>query len=140
MPIAPQEKSSPSPQNLVFKFQTTAPLSSKLETWKPSYTLSPLLILTFYHQLLTTNDQILESPDCSFCPNCSELSLLSCLPAPAPCIPSLLYTLPEGLFQNVTLITGCMCACVCSVMSDSVTLWTVDHETPLSMEFSMQEY
>ena len=30
--------------------------------------------------------------------------------------------------------------CVCSVVSDSVTLWTVAHQTSLSMEFSRQEY
>ena len=29
---------------------------------------------------------------------------------------------------------------VCSVMSDSVTPWTVTHQTPLSMGFSRQEY
>ena len=28
----------------------------------------------------------------------------------------------------------------CSVMSNSVTPWTVAHQTPLSMEFSRQEY
>ena len=27
-----------------------------------------------------------------------------------------------------------------SVMSDSVTLWTVAHQAPLPMEFSRQEY
>ena len=30
--------------------------------------------------------------------------------------------------------------CVCSVTSDSVTPWTITHQTPLSMEFSRQEY
>ena len=31
--------------------------------------------------------------------------------------------------------------CVCSVMPESfVTPWTVDHQAPLSMEFSMEEY
>ena len=35
----------------------------------------------------------------------------------------------------------CVCVCVgCSVMSDSVTPWTVVHKAPLSMEFSRQEY
>ena len=29
---------------------------------------------------------------------------------------------------------------MCSVMSDSVTPWTVDHQDLLSMEFSRQEY
>ena len=30
--------------------------------------------------------------------------------------------------------------CVCSVVSDSVTLWIVAHQAPLSTEFSRQEY
>ena len=30
--------------------------------------------------------------------------------------------------------------CVCSVMSDSVTPWSVAYQIPLSMEFSRQEY
>ena len=30
--------------------------------------------------------------------------------------------------------------CTQSVMSDSVTSWTVTHQAPLSMEFSRQEY
>ena len=37
----------------------------------------------------------------------------------------------------------CVCVCVCvsrSVVSDSVTLWTVACQTLLSMEFSRQEY
>jgi len=35
----------------------------------------------------------------------------------------------------------CVCVCVsCSVVSDSVTPWTVAHQAPLSMEFSRQEY
>ena len=34
-----------------------------------------------------------------------------------------------------------MCVwCVCSVMSDFVTPWTVAHQAPLSMEFSRQEH
>ena len=34
-----------------------------------------------------------------------------------------------------------LCACsVTSVLSDSVTLWTVVHQAPLSMRFSKQEY
>ena len=34
-----------------------------------------------------------------------------------------------------------MCACsVTSVMSNSATVWTVAHQTPLSMRFSRQEY
>ena len=34
----------------------------------------------------------------------------------------------------------CACVCVCSVVSDSVALWTVAHQAPLSVEFSRQEY
>ena len=30
--------------------------------------------------------------------------------------------------------------CVCAIVSDSVTLWTVAHHAPLSMEYSRQEY
>ena len=30
--------------------------------------------------------------------------------------------------------------CVCSVMSNSTTLWTIAHQAPLSMGFSRQEY
>ena len=33
---------------------------------------------------------------------------------------------------------GCMCAC--SVVSDSVTSWTIVPQAPLSMGFSRQEY
>ena len=33
-----------------------------------------------------------------------------------------------------------MCVCVCSVMSDSVTPWTVDHQAPQSIELFRQEY
>ena len=33
-----------------------------------------------------------------------------------------------------------MCLHACSVISDSVTLWTVAHQAPLSMELSWQEY
>ena len=35
---------------------------------------------------------------------------------------------------------GKTCLCVCSVMSDSVTLWTVPLQGPLSMGFTRQEY
>ena len=35
----------------------------------------------------------------------------------------------------------CVCVCIsCSVVSDSVTPWTVAHQAPLSVEFSRQEY
>ena len=32
-----------------------------------------------------------------------------------------------------------MCVCVCSVVSDSATPWTVAHQAPLSMGFFRQE-
>ena len=38
----------------------------------------------------------------------------------------------------------CVCVCVCvlshSVVSDSTTAWTIDHQSPLFMELSRQEY
>ena len=37
-------------------------------------------------------------------------------------------------------ISGRMCVCIHSVMSDSATPWTVACQVPLSMEFSRQEY
>ena len=46
------------------------------------------------------------------------------------------------LFSQSRLLT-ILCVCVCisrSVMSNSVTPWTVTHQGPLSMEFSRQEY
>ena len=33
-----------------------------------------------------------------------------------------------------------VCLSVCSIMSDSVKLWTVAHQAPLSIGFSRQEY
>ena len=33
-----------------------------------------------------------------------------------------------------------VCECKLLVMSNSVTIWTVAHQTPLSMGFSRQEY
>ena len=38
------------------------------------------------------------------------------------------------------MVRAFVCVCVCSVMSDSVILWTVAPQGPLSMEFSRQEY
>ena len=35
---------------------------------------------------------------------------------------------------------GCVPTLNCSVISDSVTLWSVAHQAPLSMEFSSHEY
>ena len=46
--------------------------------------------------------------------------------------------------QAVQCLTDtCVCVCVCvsrSVVSDSVTPWSVARQAPLSMEFSRQEY
>ena len=33
-----------------------------------------------------------------------------------------------------------LCGCICAVMSDSVTPWTVAHQAPLSVGFPRQEY
>ena len=41
-------------------------------------------------------------------------------------------------FSHASCNIWCMCAC--SVMSNSVTPWTVAHQAPLSIEFSNQEY
>ena len=37
-------------------------------------------------------------------------------------------------------MTGCVACCGASVVSDSVTPWTVTRQTPLSMGFSRQEH
>ena len=45
--------------------------------------------------------------------------------------------------KNKTTLCVCVCVCVCisySVVSDSVTSWTVACQAPLSIEFSRQEY
>ena len=60
-----------------------------------------------------------------------------------------MYGLLEALTLELSLcLTGCqslcityMCVCVCqSVVSDSVTSWTVAQQAPLSMGFPRQEY
>ena len=43
---------------------------------------------------------------------------------------------PSYLYRNQLS----MHMCTCSVVSDSVTPWTVAHQAPLSMEFSREEY
>ena len=50
-------------------------------------------------------------------------------------------------FLRCVCVCVCMCVCVhvCvgvsqSVLSNSVTLWTIAHQAPLSMEFSRQDY
>ena len=51
-------------------------------------------------------------------------------------ISRILGDLPEtGQRPDISFIM-----CVCSVVSDSVTLWTVAHQAPLSMGFPRQEY
>ena len=48
-----------------------------------------------------------------------------------------------GYTQRSKLYSLCMCACMLSLFSCvrlSATLWTVDHQVPLSMGFSRQEY
>ena len=53
---------------------------------------------------------------------------------------NLLFSNSKGKLIQM-IITTTMRACkVASVMSNSVTLWTVAHQAPLSMGFSRQEY
>ena len=52
-------------------------------------------------------------------------------------------SIPKNVQTTVKLCSfhmPIMCLCACSVVSDSVTPWTVEHQGPLSMEFSRQEY
>ena len=42
--------------------------------------------------------------------------------------------------MNEVICLGSVCMHASSVTSDSVTLWTVACQAPLSMEFSRQEY
>ena len=60
-------------------------------------------------------------------------------------------TVPAGCFQTKSISAFILSdlfslsfflikCCVSSVMSNSVTPWTVAHQAPLSMEFSRQEY
>jgi len=46
------------------------------------------------------------------------------------------------VFYVCVFVCVCMrvCVCVYSIMSNSVTPWTIAHQTPLSMAFSRQEY
>ena len=46
--------------------------------------------------------------------------------------------LPEPGFSN-SRVWWTHCMCMCSVMSDSVTPWTVARQAPLSIDFSRQE-
>ena len=42
--------------------------------------------------------------------------------------------------QSCVCVCVWVCVCSCSVMSDSATIWTVTHQTRLSLERSRQEY
>ena len=42
--------------------------------------------------------------------------------------------------QNLSVLSKWFCVCVSSVMSDSLRLWIIAHQAPLSMEFFRQEY
>ena len=44
------------------------------------------------------------------------------------------------LLPDIYCNSLCYSVCVCSVVSDSATPWTVAHQAPLSLEFSRQEY
>ena len=44
------------------------------------------------------------------------------------------------IFQNLEFLKESVCALSCSVLSDSVTSWTVAHQTSLCTRFSRQEY
>ena len=43
-------------------------------------------------------------------------------------------------FHHIKSVCLYVCVCVCSVMYNSVTLWTAARQTPLSMGFSRQDY
>ena len=52
-------------------------------------------------------------------------------------------SIPKNVQTTIKFCSFCtpiMCLCACSVVSDSVTPWTVEHQGPLSMGFSRQEY
>jgi len=55
------------------------------------------------------------------------------------------YVIPNSLLLECShlscmCVCVCVCVCTCSVVSDSVTPWTVACQALLSMEFSRQEY
>ena len=78
-------------------------------------------------------------------PSSHQAQASSINPAPldfAVANPSLPFLLLSCAFLGAgtcLLISSFLCVCVYSVMSDSVTLWTVAHQHPLSMEFYRQE-
>ena len=41
---------------------------------------------------------------------------------------------------TVTICSYCWCSCMFSHVQLTVTLWAIAHQTPLSVEFSRQEY
>ena len=68
-------------------------------------------------------------------------SLLS--PLPPTCLSEIRY--PKScqffhMFLSCCLHPHFVCVCVCSVVPDSATPWTVAHQLPLSMGFPKQEY
>ena len=54
------------------------------------------------------------------------------------------YLSCKFLFTRYVCVCVCVCTCArvlsCSVVSDSVTPWTVAHQVPVSMVFPRQEY
>ena len=78
-------------------------------------------------------------------PSSHQAQASSINPAPldfAVANPSLPFLLLSCAFLGAgtcLLISSFLCVCVYSVMSDSVTLWTVAHQHRLSMEFYRQE-
>ena len=62
-------------------------------------------------------------------------------PSGVSCIGSILHQLRHGVSAlSVHSQCSCCCCCVASVVSDSVTPWTVACQTPLPMGFSRQGY
>ena len=53
-----------------------------------------------------------------------------------------IFELSEDTVVDITerSINCCLCMLSCSVVSNSVTPWTVAHQAPLSMGFLRQEY
>ena len=83
-------------------------------------------------------------------PSSHQAQASSINPAPLDFVvanPSLLFLLLSCAFLGTgtyllisSFVCVCVCVCVYSVMSDSLILWTVAYQDPLSMEFYRQEY